>query len=146
MKQCYLLFARTFLAILLFFIAPFVYSQNTQVEGKIIDATSKLPLAGVSVSVKNSKAGTSSDANGNFSIGAPKDARIVVSFVGYQAIEIPASQKSTTIQLNPSTQQLNEVVVTATGIKKEAKRLGYAIQTIDAASLNKSERSRPLSS
>lgn len=135
-----------FLALILFFITPFIYAQSNKIQGKVIDAANKSPLAGVSISIKNSNAGTSTDADGNFSIDAPKNSKILASFVGYQSIEINASQKSFTIQLTPSAQKLNEVVVTATGIRKESKRLGYAIQTIDAAALTKAREADPINS
>ncbi len=134
------------LAALFCIISPFVYSQNTTVEGKVIDAANKTPLGGVSVSVKNSSQGTSTDANGNFSIEAAKSSRLLISFVGYAPIEISAAQKNSTIQLTSSTQQLNEVVVTATGIKKESRRLGYALQTVDAAQFTKAREADPINS
>ncbi len=135
----------TFLAI--FKIGIFTaFAQSYKIQGKVIDADSKSPLSGVSITIKNSNTGTITDANGNFSLNAPKDSKILVSFVGYNGVEINSSQKNVTIQLNSVTQHLNEIVVTATGIKKEAKRLGYAIQTIDAAALTKAREADPINS
>ncbi|MGH2564747.1 MAG: carboxypeptidase-like regulatory domain-containing protein, partial [Ginsengibacter sp.] len=124
-------------AIPILFLSTFIYAQTNKVQGKIIDAVTKASLAGVSVTVKNSDIGTSTDVDGNFTLEVPKNSKILATFVGYHETEMNASQKDLTIQLTPSSQQLNEVVVTATGIKKEAKRLGYAIQTIDASTLTK---------
>src|SRR5665647_365066 len=110
-----------FFAISLFLSSTFLFAQSNKIEGKVIDQTNKSPLAGVSISIKNSSIGTSTDANGNFSLDVPRNSKLLVSFIGYQSKEINASQKIFTIELNPSTQELNEVVVTATGIKKEAR-------------------------
>jgi len=147
MKQFNLPIARMFiLAFFMLFISPFIYAQSNKIQGKVIDAGNKTPLSGVSVSIKNSTTGTSTDADGNFTLDAPSNGRIVVSFVGYQPVEIGATQKNPTIQLTASTQQLNEVVITATGIKKETRRLGYALQAIDAASLTKAREADPINS
>ncbi len=123
-----------------------IYAQSYKIQGKVIDAGTKSPLAGVSISVKNSDIGTTTNADGHFSLVAPGNSKILATFVGYVPAEINASQKNITIQLISSAQQLNEVVVTATGIKKEAKRLGYAIQTIDAAALTKAREADPVNS
>jgi TonB-linked SusC/RagA family outer membrane protein len=147
MKQFNLLFARSlFLAILLFLIAPITYAQSTKIQGKVIDAATKGPLSGVTISVKNSETATSTDADGNFTLNAPQSSKILITFVGYEAVEINSSQKNPTIQLSASTQRLNEVVITATGIKKETKRLGYSIQSVDAASLVKAREADPINS
>src|ERR1022692_3351609 len=118
------------LALLFFFVSPFIHAQVSKIQGRVIDASTKVPLAGVSVAVKNTSTGTSTDPDGNFTLEVPQNGRILVSFVGYLPIEVGSSQRNPTIQLSASAQQLNEVVVTATGIKKESKRLGYAIQSI----------------
>ena len=77
----------------LFLLSTFIYAQENKINGKVIDATSKLPLTGVSISIKNSTTGTSTDADGNFSLEAPNNSKILVTFVGYEAVEINASQK-----------------------------------------------------
>lgn len=146
MKQFNLHFCRAiFVSLWCFFSVLTLYAQDINIQGKVIDATTKTPLAGVSISIKNSSIGTSSDADGNFSLTAPKNARIVATFVGFQPLEIN-SQPSVTIQMTPVAGQLNEVVITATGIKKEAKKLGYAIQTIDASLLTKAREADPINS
>jgi TonB-linked SusC/RagA family outer membrane protein len=146
MKQFNLRFCRViFISLWCFFSVSTLYAQDINIQGKVIDATTKMPLAGVSISIKNSSIGTSSDADGNFSLAAPKNARIMATFVGFQPLEIN-SKPSVTIQMAPVAGQLNEVVITATGIKKEAKKLGYAIQTIDASLLTKAREADPINS
>jgi len=135
---------------ILFFAIPFlifstiIFAQSHKIDGKVIDNVTKAPLEGVSVTIKNSNTGTLTNADGNFSLEAPGNSKIVVTFIGYQPMEMNAFQKNAVIQLIPFLKQLNEVVVTATGIKKEAKRLGYAIQTIDAAALTKARAADPI--
>ena len=135
-----------FLQFLSSFFQLFFLHKAIKLKVELLMQQISLLFAGVSISIKNSNVGTSTDADGNFSLDAPKNSKILATFVGYHSIEINASQKNITIQLTPSTQQLNEVVVTATGIKKEAKRLGYAIQTIDAAALTKAREADPINS
>src|SRR6185312_12060929 len=147
MKQFNLPLAKMlFLAVLLFFITSITYAQGRKIQGKVIDAANKSTLVGVTVSVKNSNVATSTDVDGNFTLEAPQNGRVLITFVGYQSIEVSASQKNPTIQLSASSQRLNEVVITATGIKKESKRLGYAIQTIDADALTKAREADPINS
>ena len=147
MKHLNLQHARIlFFAIPLLIISTFIFAQSDKIEGKIIDNITKAPLDGVSVTIKNSNTGTLTNADGNFSMEAPVNSKIMVTFIGYQPIEINAFKKNTIIQLNPLLKQLTEVVVTATGIKKEAKRIGYAIQTIDASALTKAREADPINS
>ncbi len=130
--------------ILSLFVPVFLHAQSHTLSGKVIDAITKMPITGVSVTVKNTNDGTSTDANGNFSLDVPDKSKVVITSVGYQALEINSSDKISEIQLTPSKQQLNEVVVTATGIKKEAKRLGYSLQTVDASQFAKAKESDPV--
>lgn len=139
-------------AITLFFAIPFLifssftFAQSHPIEGKVIDNVTKLPLQGVSVTIKNSNTGLITNADGKFSLEVPDNSKLEVTFIGYQPTEMNASQKNTIIQLTPLLKQLNEVVITATGIRKEAKRIGYAIQTIDASALTKAREADPINS
>ncbi len=135
-----------FFAIPFLIFSTFIFAQSHKIEGKVTDDVTKAPLEGVSVTVKNSNTGTLTNADGHFSIEASVNSKLVATFIGYQSKEINASQKNINIELTPVLKQLNEVVVTATGIKKEAKRLGYAIQTIDAAALTKAREADPVNS
>lgn len=112
-----------------------LWAQN-RVNGTVTNAADKLPLAGVSVVVKGSTIGTSTDGSGNYSLSAPNGATLVFSFIGYGSKEISVgNQTRIDISLSESAEALNEVVVTALGIKKEAKKLGYATATINADAL-----------
>ncbi|MEP6583490.1 MAG: SusC/RagA family TonB-linked outer membrane protein [Ginsengibacter sp.] len=121
----------------------FSFSQN-KIEGRIMDAETKSPLEGVSISVKNSKTGTSTNANGEFRLDAPLNSKIVATFVGYDPKEIVATQNEIAIELTTSAKQLNDVVVTALGIKKDVKKLGYAVQEVKGEDLVKARDQNPI--
>ncbi len=106
--------------------------QNQQtIRGTIIDATTKQPIVGVTVGVKGTSGGTQTDVDGRFSLQASKGQVLVVSFIGYQGQEITVGDNTTlTISLVNAENQLEDVVVTALGIKREKKSLGYATTTV----------------
>ncbi|MGC4036955.1 MAG: SusC/RagA family TonB-linked outer membrane protein [Chitinophagaceae bacterium] len=124
--------ALLFLSVLLF-CAPDIWAQNT-VTGQVTDA-SGLPIPGATIKIKNSKAGTTSAADGSFKLNAPANAVLVISGVGFQTVETTVSGSTVTISLKQSDQSLSEVVVTSLGIKREKKALGYAVSTVDKKDL-----------
>ncbi|HVV06636.1 MAG TPA: carboxypeptidase-like regulatory domain-containing protein, partial [Puia sp.] len=99
-------------------------------SGKIVDAVDKTPIAGAGVQVKGSPKGVITDAEGGFHLSAPPNAVIVISFVGYRTVETHAGSEAVTIALERDTRALSEVVVTALGITRPAKSLGYAVQSL----------------
>ena len=110
---------------------------NKVVTGKVVDDKG-LPLPGVSIKIKGSSAGTVTDINGAFSINVADDAVLVVSFIGYDTQEIAvAGRSSINVTMRSASQNLNEVVVTALGIKKEERRLGYSATTVGGDDFNK---------
>ncbi|MFC4231360.1 SusC/RagA family TonB-linked outer membrane protein [Parasediminibacterium paludis] len=132
------------LAIAVISIPQMLLAQTMQVKGKVIDATTQKPIEGASVVVAKSTKGTSSNAQGEFTIAAEKGSKLVVSSIGYASQTIVANSAYVSVALTQAVTQVNEVVVTATGIKKEAKRLGYAVQTIDASKLTAARESDPI--
>lgn len=94
------------------------------------------PLAGATVTVKGTSISETADANGNFYISAKNDDVLIISNVGYESIEVIA-RDAAFINLSSNVKNLSEVVVTALGIKKEIKRLGYSIQEVKGADLVK---------
>ncbi len=125
------------LAILTFSFYSSVFAQ--QITGSITNETGS-PLAGATVELKGSTISTSSDKDGHYTI-TPKSAltsksTLVFSFTGYAPQEITYTGKGgIDVKLEPSELQLNEVVVTALGIKREEKSLGYAAQTVKEGAL-----------
>src|SRR5690606_22988485 len=106
-------------------------------SGTVIDANTNTPLSGVTVRVKGGSQSTQTDANGRFFVeGVPSNVTLIISSVGYNVVEIAASNNQT-IRLTADDQSLEEVVVTALGIKREQKALGYAVQDIKGDQLQK---------
>ena len=113
-----------------------VQAQDRPVTGTVLSAGNREPVIGATVLVKNTTNGTATDAQGRFSIAAPSNAILVVSFVGFNTREVPVNnQTQLTIILEEDAKALEEVVVTALGIKKEAKALGYATATVNTEQL-----------
>jgi len=107
-----------------------ISQQNGKVTGTVKDASGS--IAGASVVVKGTTNGTITDSKGNFTLDGVKRGDIIqISFIGYTTIEIPYKGQSLgIINLAEDTQRLDEVVVTALGIKREKKALGYAMQEL----------------
>ena len=122
----------TFLAGLVGFVG---FSQNI-FSGTVVDENN-VPLAGASIVIKGSATGVATDFDGNFEIELSSGTEtLVVSYIGYLSKEINAAvQSSATIQLLPDAQNLDEVVVTALGIEREKKRLGYSVQEVNNENL-----------
>jgi len=111
-------------------------AQSLSIQGKVTDEQGS-GLPGASVAVKRTTNGTITDGNGNYKLSVRnQDDILVVSFIGYLAQELPVGSKGfINFQLQPNQNQLNEVVVTALGIEREEKALGYATQTVSGESL-----------
>ena len=127
--------------ILLFFWGFMLFSiiitaQEKVIIGKVTSATDGLPLPGVNVIVKGTTKGTEADFNGKYTIKASKGNVLVFSFVGMKKLEVVVETNTINVALEESN-LLEEVVVTALGIKKESKKLGYSLQTIKSKDLNK---------
>ena len=115
-----------------------VISVDKSISGKVTDENG-MGLPGVSIVSKGSTTGTLSDSEGNYSITIADNATtLIFSYVGYltQEISVGAST-SINLSLKPDVRNLSEVVVTALGIKKETKRLGYAVQEIKGSDMDK---------
>lgn len=107
------------------------YTLEKTLSGLVIDEES-LPIPGVSVVVKGTIIGTSTDASGMFTLTVPDNANLLVfSFIGFDSREVPIGNLST-FNVTLTSQELLEVVVTALGIKREERSLGYAVQEVNA--------------
>lgn len=121
-----------------------VQAQTREVTGTITDSTGN-PLAGASVNVRGAKRGTSAGPDGSFRLVVPANATLVVSAVGFLPQEVAVGERpSVAIRLMRDSRNLNEVVVTALGIRREKRSLTNATQTIGADELNKSGTGNPL--
>ncbi len=110
---------------------------QTRVSGRVTDASDNLPLPGVSVKVKGILVGTTTDLDGRYSIVVPDGSNILVfTYIGFTTQEIVVDNKTTIdVTLKTSSSVLNEVVVTALGIKREAKSLSYSTQSVSTKEL-----------
>lgn len=115
------------------------WAQNGRITGNVTDAENNLPLPGASIIVKGTSMGTITDLDGNFEIQMSSEYSVlVISFVGYMAKEISVgNQTEINVSLEVEDSALDEVVVTALGIKKEIKALGYAVQEVGGSDLEK---------
>ena len=115
-----------------------LFAQKT-LSGTVISSEDNQPLPGVNVFVKGTTQGTITDFDGNFKISVSADAEtIVFSFLGMQTQELPIGSTTTfNVTMEPESIGMEEVVVTALGIKKEAKALGYAVQEVKSENLTR---------
>lgn len=125
-------------------------SRSTQqaktITGKVVDATGE-PIIGASVLVQGSGTGAVTDINGKFSVEAPAGSTLVVSFIGYRTETLKVTNVSAyTIVLQDDSQALDEVVVTAMGIKKERKALGYSMSEVKSEELLKNKNTNVINS
>ena len=107
-----------------------ISQQNGKVTGVVEDALG--PVAGASVIIRGTTHGTMTDMDGNFTLDGLKNGDVIqISFIGYTTQDIPyTGQASLTVHLEEDTQKLDEVVVTALGMKRDKKALGYAMQEL----------------
>ena len=126
---------RLVLALAGLFVALGLNAQDITVKGTVKDHTGE-PVIGAGVVVKGPTRGTSTDIDGNYSISCARDAVLEFSFIGMETQNIPvAGNRTIDVVLQPDSEFLTESVVTALGITREKKTLGYAIQDVGGATL-----------
>jgi TonB-linked SusC/RagA family outer membrane protein len=126
---------------------PFLLNaQNITVKGKVVDALTEAPIESANITSKKLKNGASSKADGSFEITATKGDKLSVSFIGFESQQVTADQGSITIRLVAESKQLSDVVVTALGVKKEKKIIGYSTQEVKGSDLVKARESNPINS
>lgn len=111
--------------------------QQSKISGIITDATTGEALVGVNITIEGSTVGAISDVSGKFSMDAPRlNAVLIVSYIGYKTERVVyTGQQALDIKIASDVRALNEVVVTALGIKREAKSIGYAATAVDNQSI-----------
>lgn len=122
--------------------------QEKSISGKITSEEDGEPLAGVNVVVPGSSLGTISDVDGNYKLSVPEDVeQLAFSFVGYktQTKEI-GNQSVINVAMSKDLQQLSEVVVTALGVERQKRDLGYSVQKVDSEDLNKVQETNVINS
>lgn len=107
-----------------------------KVTGAVVDANGE-PLIGVNVSIEGTATGTITDFDGKYMLNVPEKTKIVFSYIGYKQMILLPKSNVLNVTMNEDTQTIDEVVVTALGIKREKKMLGYAIQDLKGDEVNK---------
>lgn len=127
---------------LLMFVAMFclngLFAQNRTISGTVTESESGVPLPGVNVVEKGTNNGTSTDFDGNFTITVnSNNATLVFTSLGYTTKEISAGNAATlNVSLSEDAEQLGEVVVTALGVKRNTKALGYSVTQVAGQEMN----------
>ena len=121
------------LVLLFLFSAVVTYSQHT-ITGVVTSSEDGMPVIGASVVVKgDANLGTITDIDGKYSIKAPDNSTLVFSYVGMETHEVKIGKQSVVnVVMKPSSIMVDEVVVTAMGVKAEKKKLNYAVQSLDS--------------
>lgn len=117
-----------------FFLFSFSHAQEKTITGKVLDAETGTPMPGVSVLVKNTTRGVVTGIDGEYSIEVEPTAILIFSFIGYETLEVKASQSPQEVTLVPSIEQLQEIVVVAYGSKKKAD-VTSSVTSIDSKEL-----------
>jgi TonB-linked SusC/RagA family outer membrane protein len=124
------------IVLLLLLCHGYSYAQASKVSGKITGSDNE-PLIGVSIQVSGTTQGTTSDVEGNYALEAPSNASLVFSYIGYVSQTVSVNGRSSiNVIMATDTKQLGEVVVTALGIKKDERKLGYAVTKVEGSALN----------
>jgi len=126
----------------LLLLSNFVQAQTIAISGTVKGATGET-LPGVSVFVKGTKQAVTTDNNGAFSISVAGKSTLVFSYIGFatREIEVTEATKTLAVTLNDADNALDEVVVTALGISRQKKSLGYAVQELKGESLTEARES-----
>lgn len=128
---------KSFILFLTLFLCVVGYAQKRTISGVVIDKDLKEPLAGVNVLVKGTTVGTVTDLDGKYALEADGNATLVFSYLSMKTVEEPVGGRSTiNVTMVSDAEALEEVVVTAMGIKRESKTLTYAAQTVGGKDLN----------
>ncbi len=124
-----------FLVLLLVLVAQITFAQERVVSGTVSD-NAGLPIPGVNVLIKGSQTSTQTDFDGKFSIKASPSQVLVFSYIGMKNQTVTASSTTINVKLKDDSVELEGVVVTALGIKREKKSLGYSSQKLDEKTVN----------
>jgi len=137
-------FTHGMVALAVLFLLPFASIAQKAINGRVLSKVDQSPIPGVTVVVKGTHIGTSTGVDGGFTIKAKDGDVLVISGIGVVRTEQTVSGNELNILVAADSRELNQVVVTATGVKKESRRLGYAIQQIDAANLTQAREADPV--
>lgn len=129
--KCILIF--TFLS---FFCLPLMAQENLAVSGRVISAEDNLPIPGVSVSIKGQTGGTQTDIDGNYRINVERGKTLTFSFIGFAKKEVVAQTATVNVSLDPSTSELETVVVVGYNTVRKSDLTG-AVASLSSAEIEK---------
>lgn len=113
-----------------------IYAQKQVVTGIVLAPEDNSPMAGVSILIKGTSTGTTTNSDGKFNVFCLSSDVLVITFVGMTSQELKVgSQTNFSVTMKTEIMQLNEVVVTALGIERDKKSLGYAMQAIKGSDI-----------
>ncbi|BDD05454.1 SusC/RagA family TonB-linked outer membrane protein [Aureibacter tunicatorum] len=124
------------------------WAQSRQISGQVTDANDGMPVPGVNVVIEGTTDGTVTDFDGNYTMDVPgADAVVSFSFIGYETKMVTVGNQSViNVKLGESVKQLQDVVVTALGIEREERSLGYAVSEVGGAELTQSANNNVMNS
>ena len=125
-----------FLTLFIALLVQISFAQDRVVSGVVSD-NNGLPIPGVNVFVKGTKTGTQTDFDGKYSIKATATQTLVFNFIGMKSQEILVSSTTLNVKLKENAVELEGLVVTALGIKREKKSLGYSSQEVKGDDVNR---------
>ena len=132
---------RKCLFLLFLFVLPSVVAlaQQKTISGVVVDETNE-PLIGVSVVVKGTTTGVITDFDGRYTLSVPENSTLSFSYIGMksQEIKVPSSTSILNVTMQSDSKLIDEVVVTAMGIKQEKKRMNFAVQSVNSDALTES--------
>ena len=144
MKQPKNKFTRLLIAFAMMSLPFLLNAQNITVKGKVVDAATGTPIENANITSKKLKNGVISKADGSFEIAAPKGEKLSISFIGFESQQVAVAAGAVTVRLVADNKELTDVVVTSMGIKRETKKLGYAVQEIKGSDLVKAREPNPI--
>jgi TonB-linked SusC/RagA family outer membrane protein len=140
-------FTAFFVTLLIYFIPGRASAQDITIKGRVTASDYGTGLPGASVLIKGTFRGAVTNMEGDYEIVAANNAVLEFSFIGYELQEISVNNRTgIDVILNVSQLELKEIVVTALGIQKEKKALGYSVQEVDGASMEKAKEPNVISS
>lgn len=117
--------------------------QSQKISGNVTDGTD--PVIGASVTIKGSGKGTITDLNGHFSLDVKPGTLLTISYMGYKTVVVKAGSNMKVV-LTEDSKMIDEVVVTALGIKRERKALGYGVGEVNGDELKKAKETNVINS
>ena len=123
---------RVCLTLVMMFIVTSLSAQEVSVRGSVKDA-SGAPVIGATVKVAGAKTGVITNMDGEYLINCPSNTDLEFNYIGYKSQKVAVNGKNIIdVVLQEESTHLNEVVVTALGIKKDARKVGYAVSSVNA--------------